>query len=668
MRTSHDTVDQFIERNGIEFDRSKSSQSERVIDCPMCGKQKHLYVNRSTFLWHCKRCDARGGESALKRAMGLQYEVESPRGRDDQREADERFARDMLNLRDSTDIQRWSSALMSSAASGARAYLEGRGIPIDVAQRYGLGWAAKPDGSTGMQRLRRQVPGAEDKTEPTPGWVVIPAFTRWDENRMPDRASAAVVKLRSVPPLDKDFRRLVGGTSVLYAPAGIDHSSTLVIVGGELDALSLVVAGWQNVVAATTGEAAWDDAWTTQLEDVADIVVIYDNDEVGRKGAASVAEKLGPHRVRIGQWPPGCKDANEALQNLGAGHFDVRRIVESAKSAFGETVVRVSSIRQSYIDQLRGSTPRGISTGWEDLDSLFGGVRNGEVTLVTGDTASGKSTFTAQWALNMAVQNVPTLFCPFELGVTRQLDKWVRQWSQLPPDTLSDAKLYSTLDAIEGMPIWLLNRYGSINVEAMRNTMTYSIRRFGVRFVVVDHIHFMVDEGPSERSDLDAMMKMLAEVAVNTGIHIVVVAHPRQSHSSDDKHRDNRIIQLADLKGSSGLKQVADNVLSVWRPRKADRTGVASSGFGTANVYLLKVRSDYANEGSVNFKYIINSSRFEPPDPAMLQAIQDAMSQSDSGPGNDENRPRRRRVGPPKPGHESIAQSNPTHWTEVNDD
>jgi KaiC/GvpD/RAD55 family RecA-like ATPase len=685
-----DTPDEFLRRNGLSH---KKHGDEYQIDCPKCGKVAHTYMNSRTFLWHCKVCDAKGNERVIKQLLGLQYEIESPTGLTPEEAAVQQMAAEMRAVRGLADVEKWTNALLSDPrAEAARQYLASRGMTGSMIAQHRLGWCANADGTmgapgtAGVSRRRRIEPASTpDPNAQADGWVVIPAFTKWASDGRGDPQSVACVKIRNIPPAKKNYRRIAGGDSALYAPCGFpqDKTKPLLLVGGEMDALTAVAAGWPGVVSSTTGESGWSDAWSVLLEAYEDIVVIFDNDAPGVAAAAAIAEKLGAHRVRVGQWPTGFKDANEAYCTLGQA-FDVAACVQASKPAGGDNVVRVSSLRAAYKAALRGTNPRGISSGWDDLDAVMGGVRDGEVTLLTGDTSSGKSTFGSQWAIQMATQGTRTLVCPFEMGPQRQLDKWVRQWSQRAPDTLSDVDLDAALDTLDAMPIWLLNRYGTIRVEPMRNTLLYAIKKLGVKFVLVDHIHFMVDEGPAERAELDQMMKMLAEVAVDCRVHIVVVAHPRQHSASDEKHRDNRIIQMSDLKGSSGLKQLSDNILSVWRPRKADRTGVVTSGFGVANVYVLKLRSDFGVEGSVGFKFVIEGARYEPPDSAMIAAFKAAAgmnTEADStSPDNVPNgapaapRPRRQRTSqmakPGAPAGDCVPTEPPArkHWTETDDD
>lgn len=597
-----DTPADFLARNRIAF---KISGSEAILDCPLCGKPGHLYLNLRTFLFHCKKCDGKGNERRLKTALGLQFDLVTANGDDLDTIATRQLAADLANARPRAEVERWRDDLQGHPlAETARAYLQGRGFTLDTCARYGLGWAAEPDGSA-PSRPRRVAP-----SEPCgPGWITIPAFTRWTESG-PDLTSAACVKLRSVPPAPRAFRRLVGGDSVLFAPNGIKPEETILIVGGELDALSCAVAGWANVISPTTGETAWADSATAQLEACEDIAIIFDSDEAGRKGAKALAEKLGARRCRIGAWPDGIKDANEALCRLG-GAFDVAALVAAAKTAGVDEIVRVRDLRGEFLAELTGASPRGISSGWPALDALIGGIREGEVTLITGDTGSGKSTFASALALNLAKAGGGVFFAPFELGARRQVAKWVRQTAGAPPDSLSRGEVETALDRLECLPIWILKRYGAISIEAVKNTVGFCVARLGVKFIILDHLHFMIKEGPEERAELDGMLKALAQIAVDTRASIFVLAHPRQIPNSGEKNADNRIVQLSDLKGSAGLKQHSDNVWSVWRPRKADRAeeGVTPE-FSKAIIYVLKCRDDYGREGRAAFNYSVAAATF----------------------------------------------------------
>ncbi len=597
-----DTPAEFLARNRIQH---KISGSEAVLDCPLCGKPGHLYLNLRTFLFHCKKCDGRGNERRLKTALGLQFDLVTPTGDDVDTIATRQLVADLAAARPRGDVETWRDNLQTHPlAEVARGYLLGRGLPLPLCHRYGLGWAAEPDGSA-PSRPRRVAPA-----EPCgPGWITIPAFTRWTPEG-PALDSAACVKLRSVPPAPRAFRRLVGGDSVLFAPNGIKPEETILIVGGELDALSCVVAGWANVISPTTGETAWADSATAQLEACEDICIIFDSDEAGRKGARMLADKLGSRRCRIGAWPAGVKDANEALCTLGEA-FRPAEIVTAAKAAGVDEIVRVRDLRGEFLAELTGASPRGISSGWAALDGLIGGIREGEVTLITGDTGSGKSTFASALALNLAKAGLGVFFAPFELGARRQVAKWVRQTAGAPPDSLSRGEVESALDRLESLPIWILKRYGSISIEAVKNTVGFCVARLGVKIIVLDHLHFMIKEGPEERAELDGMLKALAQIAVDTRASIFVLAHPRQIPNSGEKNADNRIVQLSDLKGSAGLKQHSDNVWSVWRPRKFDRAEEGEAeGLSKAIVYILKCRDDYGREGRAAFAYSVAGATF----------------------------------------------------------
>lgn len=57
-----------------------------------------------------------------------------------------------------------------------------------------------------------------------------------------------------------------------------------------------------------------------------------------------------------------------------------------------------------------------VLTGWSSLDEKLGGLRNGELMVVSGYSNMGKTTFVTNLINNISVeQSLPTLFFSFQL-------------------------------------------------------------------------------------------------------------------------------------------------------------------------------------------------------------------------------------------------------------
>lgn len=58
------------------------------------------------------------------------------------------------------------------------------------------------------------------------------------------------------------------------------------------------------------------------------------------------------------------------------------------------------------------------------LNKYLNGLRPGEITVITGTTGIGKTTFLCEYSLDLFTQGVRTLFCSFEMPEERIL-KWM---------------------------------------------------------------------------------------------------------------------------------------------------------------------------------------------------------------------------------------------------
>ena len=215
---------------------------------------------------------------------------------------------------------------------------------------------------------------------------------------------------------------------------------------------------------------------------------------------------------------------------------------------------------------LRSAIDKGCSTGWRNLDTYLQGLRKGEVTVVTADTGAGKTTFCTQLIVNCALQGVPV---------------WINSWEMKPETTLR--KLASvvlrrpmkfqsfTEHENEQFDEWASRYKVYINPNTIGTDIhsfgyqLYEAKKLGVEVVMLDHLDYLVKSSSKKiHEEIDETMKRLHELAFDLSMQFILICHPRQSGG------ENEEIGIHSLKGSSSIKQYADNVIVLHRCARTD--------------------------------------------------------------------------------------------------
>jgi KaiC/GvpD/RAD55 family RecA-like ATPase len=626
----------YLDGKGIPYDWSEDQRTVSV-DCPACKAKRSCSVVVATWMWTCSVNACEGNQYRMQVLHGAVYSVAGANpGELPASEA-------VREMRARTPVDKYADQFWNRPeAEHARQYMiVERRISEEVLRAAKVGFARrfpkkKTDQPVAAKVDRTAALNAAQVTDLATtvdtGWVTMPIYGLI-AGRVNDE-ELNMVKFRSIPPSRKMFLRAEGGQTSLYAPCRInpfDETEPLIITGAEIDCLSVLTAGWSNVCSVTAGEGSWNASYDIDLEPFERIIIMFDNDDAGRAGAQYVANKLGRHRCSIAEWPAPYKDANAALQGMGEKFdvFLVAKLVASAKPCAGEDITTVAKMEDELLAFLAGSA-QGRTWGLgSDFDRLTGGRMAGEFTLLIGDTGSGKSTLASQVALAVARSGDATLVLPLEIGPKKQAVKFMRQQGGKSPKRMDVDERRKYIRQVGALPLYIMQHMGSLNAERLRATIEYAVRRLGVKLIVLDHIHHAVKTGDKEREELDGMARTIKEVLEETEVTMLAVAHPHATGKSDEKNRDNRVIQLGDIKGTSSLKQLADNVLSVWRKRTDKRENVLDqNGLGTTIVYALKLRDDDAVEGSTMLKFKVDSATYVAPIHEGSQPSLDTPSQA----------------------------------------
>ena len=136
--------------------------------------------------------------------------------------------------------------------------------------------------------------------------------------------------------------------------------------------------------------------------------------------------------------------------------WDVNRILASAARIPNEDIASFGDLRSAVRTELFSSDTarRGVqSTTLPLLNDILKGHRRGEVTVLTGSTGTGKTTFLSQLSLDYAGGGVNTLWGSFEIKNTRLAITMLGQYFSTDMQTITEEQYEIAADEFEMLPL-----------------------------------------------------------------------------------------------------------------------------------------------------------------------------------------------------------------------
>lgn len=400
--------------------------------------------------------------------------------------------------------------------------------------------------------------------------------------------------------------REAGGKPILYLMNKCEFELPLTITEGEIDALTLIECGIKNVVSLPSGtnDFTWIDLCWDWIDNFQKIIIWTDNDEsgAGQECAKKIVEKLGDWRCLIVKSK--YKDANEMLQKTDKD--TVLKTWESAEEIKNKNIISLADVQ--YDDYSRNA----IKSGFSGLDKLTGGWRFGEVSIWTGETGSGKSTFINQALLNLVNENqkcciysgeLPKAFFKFitliQASGERNLKK---EFNYLKNEEVYRPKF----EVVKKINEWIADKMFLADFDGklptpsdLFKTFLYAYKRYDCKIFVIDNlmkIKFPNINENAERSDFGGELMAFAQ---KYNVIIWLVAHPRKT--------ENGKINVMDIKGTSDLPNMCNNLFCVSRVNEKQK-----EKFLNAENYIeiLKDRFGGVKNKIVLYDFNINDRRF----------------------------------------------------------
>lgn len=357
------------------------------------------------------------------------------------------------------------------------------------------------------------------------------------------------------------------------------NDDKVVITEGEIDALSIFESGYKALsLPSGAKNLDWIEHDWERLQQFRVIYLALDNDEPGRLATMEVLQRLGEHRCMLVDWGD-FKDANECL--CKAGKATVLDALESAEYKKPEDLKNAIEFAEIIYNDFHGllESYTGNTLPFKGMSDFKFGMD--QLTVWTGYSGHGKSQLLGYCMCDMII-NQGERICLFsgEMKPYKVLGRMIKQISGKSKPTNDD--LTDSLNLLSGQiniqgqrctddnsndsgGLWIYDVNGTARLEKMLDVFRYAKQRYNCRHFVIDSLMML---GVAE-SDMDRQKKiaeMLRDFKSQNNVHIHLVAHPRKPDNGDESRPPSK----HDIRGSVGITDLADNVLTVWRNNEAN--------------------------------------------------------------------------------------------------
>jgi replicative DNA helicase len=303
------------------------------------------------------------------------------------------------------------------------------------------------------------------------------------------------------------------------------------------------------------------------------------------------------------------KDPQEVLDSAEAKIFGISE--SRIKNKF-ESMAQLLPKTFEDIESYTKGTFKGVMTGFKELDEMTTGLGNGDLVILAGRPAMGKTALALSLALNTAVKhkNATAIFS-LEMSkaqlVQRMLCSEARvNMHQLRSGTLPKRdfpKLSFAAGPLSEAPIYI-DDTPSITVLELRAKCRRLKATQGLDLVIIDYLQLMT--GPnaeSRQQEISGISRSLKGVAKELGIPIIALSQLSRAVESRTDHRP----QLSDLRESGAIEQDADIVLFVYRDEVYNKEDESVKGKG--EIIIGKQRNGPI--GTAHVAFVRDFARYE---------------------------------------------------------
>ncbi len=277
--------------------------------------------------------------------------------------------------------------------------------------------------------------------------------------------------------------------------------------------------------------------------------------------------------------------ASEIAQLAHEEDADINEVIDRAEQSLFEVTERrlnkeLVPIRlaiSDYFDRIeylyqQPDVPRGVPTGFTDLDRLLGGLQKSDLCIVAGRPGMGKTSWLLSVALNAAraIKGRIAIFS-MEMSNEQIVQRLVSSETGIGTHVLRQGQLddrgwnlfVEATGNLSGLRIYL-DDTPALSPIQMRTKCRRLYNEYGLDLIMVDYLQLMSSgTGRQENrvQEISFISRHLKQIARELNVPVLAAA---QLSRAVEQRQDKRP-QLSDLRESGSIEQDADVVMFIYR-------------------------------------------------------------------------------------------------------
>jgi twinkle protein len=401
----------------------------------------------------------------------------------------------------------------------------------------------------------------------------------------------------------KNFKLESGAEVTWYNHKSIKENQELIITEGEIDALSFMQCGFDNVISVPNG--ANPNLPFLKIEEFEHLQTIYlatDHDKKGLELRDELLRRLGPERCLICQFEQ-FKDANEYLANKG--HDSLKTVIKNAKEPSIEGVFKVSDFEKEIDTLWEFGLQPGKTIDIPELDELITWETK-RLCVWTGIPGSGKSEVLdlVNVKLNLEHGWKCAYWSPENFPISYHYAKLSEKilGTKFNKSKTDSASHIQGKEYIDDNFFWVAPEK-DYTLDNILKKAEFLVRSKGIKVFVLDPFNKIENE--VEYKQQGKLLDKMLHFAKHNDVLFHLVAHPKKLVK--EQSGKYPVPTMYDISGSADFWNKTDYGIAVYREQ--NELGLFEN-FGGAIIQKVKFKH-LGKQGEWNWKYNYNNGRFE---------------------------------------------------------